>query len=574
MRRVLVHLAVAWLSAPLLRAEISIQIETDPVSGVRVDVVSPFDVTPPVGFLPCAVTIENHSGSNGTWDFSLTTRRQYSTGTIEQFSQRLAVPDGGRSRFDLLVPIVPRPQSENGGTPQMGAVSGRGVVQPSFSISGVIGPSSQTVFVAMSHVLATPSWAALRDYFDKEKHVSLAGSAVNVETLGADWRAWAGIDCLWITPAEYDALTPGPRRAMRDWLMQGGTVFFCVDGQDRVPVEYRPEDGGNIRRVGLGSARVFQWNSTAPPVDRVARAISDLPRGLGELLSFNYRPMSPIILRAGELRLNVALLSVFVALFAVAVGPLNILWLARAGRRHRLFWTTPLISLAASVILVGVIILQDGFGGSGGRVLLTYLIPDEPRAVLMQEQASRTGVLLSRNFQVPEHAMLAPITVGGREHDSRMLRVSGDTYSGDWFTSRAIQAQYLQTIVPTRESIEVVNTDATAGGAAPEILSTISAPLTTLYYIDSAGRQWKGEQVIAGSRVTLEPAPDANIRAEISKAVQPGAAIERALESADNREGAFYAIAEEGNFLPTLPSIRWRNDSAIYIGEAKRASVP
>src|SRR5690606_21574539 len=57
-------------------------------------------------------------------------------------------------------------------------------------------------------------------------------------------------------------------------------------------------------------------------------------------------------------------------LFAIIVGPVNLFVFAKVGKRHRLFITTPIISLATSLLLVGLIILQDGFGGSGFRRVL------------------------------------------------------------------------------------------------------------------------------------------------------------------------------------------------------------
>ena len=40
--------------------------------------------------------------------------------------------------------------------------------------------------------------------------------------------------------------------------------------------------------------------------------------------------------------------------FGIIVGPVNLFVIARQGRRHRLFWTTPLISLIASLLLIAL----------------------------------------------------------------------------------------------------------------------------------------------------------------------------------------------------------------------------
>ena len=82
-------------------------------------------------------------------------------------------------------------------------------------------------------------------------------------------------------------------------------------------------------------------------------------------------------------------------LFGILVGPVNLFVLAKSGRRHRLFITTPLISLGASLLLILLIIFQDGFGGRGMRRVLMEVRPDagQNAAFLHQEQIARTGIL-------------------------------------------------------------------------------------------------------------------------------------------------------------------------------------
>ncbi|NIP92090.1 MAG: hypothetical protein GWO24_00865, partial [Akkermansiaceae bacterium] len=85
--------------------------------------------------------------------------------------------------------------------------------------------------------------------------------------------------------------------------------------------------------------------------------------------------------------------------------------------RHRLFITTPLISLGASLLLVVLILFQDGFGGSGQRVTLMEIGP-ENTAYLSQEQIARTGVLLKTGFTTTEHGYFSPVMI----KDSRWAR--------------------------------------------------------------------------------------------------------------------------------------------------------
>ena len=175
----------------------------------------------------------------------------------------------------------------------------------------------------------------------------------------------------------------------------------------------------------------------------------------------------------GPIPINAPFLILFIGLFAAVAGPVNLFVLAPATRRHRLFWTTPLISCAATLLLVAVILWQDGFGGRGERVMVTRLFPGQRQAVVMQEQVARTGVLLSRRFTVPEDLVLSPLKTPGT--GSRSYEQSGWAYGGDWFTSRSVQAQRAEAIVPSRAEIQLL--PATAADAPPVVVSSIPATL-------------------------------------------------------------------------------------------------
>ena len=170
-------------------------------------------------------------------------------------------------------------------------------------------------------------------------------------------------------------------------------------------------------------------------------------------------PDGPIVF--GSCRVRSGLIFGFIAIFGILVGPVNLFWLAPAGKRQRMFWTTPLLSLGGSLLLVAIMVLQDGIGGNGARLTLAILQPEQKRLALMQEQVSRTGVLLKRSFPIVEPGWMQPLDLAKAEssYSSREGRHSFDetdtTRTGDWFASRSVQAQLLETVRPSRAAIEV-----------------------------------------------------------------------------------------------------------------------
>jgi hypothetical protein len=240
-----------------------------------------------------------------------------------------------------------------------------------------------------------------------------------------------------------------------------------------------------------------------------------------------------------------------------------------------LFWTTPLISIVASVLFGLLIVFQEGFGGVGARVLLVYLDPAGKRQVLLQEQISKTGLLLQSRFNAGDAALLVPLTFSGDRQQRRnsTYSLAGGQYSGDWFTTRWRQAQFAEAIVPSRAEVRLTNAELAAAGQPPEILSSIPKPLKQLCLLDAAGRYWVGENIRPGQKVTLRSTRSGEQQVMLSE-FPAGEQLQAALKSLQGRRGFFYALAEGGEFLPTLPAVKWRKNSALYCGPLTGAALP
>jgi hypothetical protein len=257
---------------------------------------------------------------------------------------------------------------------------------------------------------------------------------------------------------------------------------------------------------------------------------------------------------------NVPLLGSIVGLFAFVVGPLNIFVLARR-RRERLLWTTPLISLCASGILMGVIVLQDGSGGHGMRCAVVCIFPQSRTAVMVQDQVSRTGLLLGSSFQTRDPVCMRQLKMAS-DSPGRSLRCDVNNYGSDWFVSRAIQAQRIVTVTPTRAEITLLNgADVAATGAAPVIVSSFDATLQNLYYTDARNRIWRGTDVRTGWKQTLQ-----------FQAVAPEQSagllrMDNPIRELAKEPGSFWATSMHGSdYAGTLGSIKWKDEPITYVG--------
>ena len=559
---------------------------TDVDSGVAIDVDSPFEFAPDSGYLPLWVTVRNDSGAPRVWtvvcDDAGTpyrrTDRHASTATLR-------VENGQTVRAPILLVL----DTEFSGAyyhVNRVRIDGYGLNAAEVSVpngNAAYTGTATNVVVGMSEALATPIWTSLTKDYDDRK-ISLRGTPVDLGLLGGDWRALVSLDALWITDADFAALDAPRRTAVHDWVSQGGRLLVCAQHPDpALRAGVGLPAAGDEADAGLGHVRLLPWDGKPLPLSTVSGTID-------ALTSYRGNPATeatgawPVTHAVGGIPLNAAFLIGFIVLFALLVGPLNLFVFARAARRHRLFWTTPAISVAASVLLAGVIVLQDGFGGHGSRVLFCLLLPDETKAVVWQEQAARTGILLSRQFQSTEDLVLMPLGVGSGGGAKRSFEESGRSYRGDWFTSRSVQAQRAEAVVPTRAGVQLVNAEAARGGAPPVFTSSVSATLKEIWYCDPAGGRWRGQNLRTGERITL-----IRHQASVAPSATPGPAPAGPLGSFEppstggsdlfdafktrcaSLPGYFVAFADEGPFFDTLPSIRWTGQHAVFAGPVAAA---
>jgi hypothetical protein len=261
----------------------------------------------------------------------------------------------------------------------------------------------------------------------------------------------------------------------------------------------------------------------------------------------------------------------FMLVFGVLVGPVNLFYFAGPQRRHRLFWTTPLISLSGGVLLALVMILQDGIGGNGARRVLAILCPEQKKTAIIQEQVSRTGVLLGTAFTIPEPVWITPIKLedvsvfNPLTNRIQQLNESGDHRSGDWFSSRAVQAQLIQAVRPFRGAVEFYPHE----GGAPSVISSLATPLHELFVVDDLGKIWTAQDLVAGVKREMKPSNSVDLKVWISaQAHELGPLAQERARRFDGESGYAMATSDDVNpmAVPTLTSVRWGNQKILYVG--------
>jgi hypothetical protein len=568
-------------------------LSTDPASGIKVEIegwagLNSEAIGRDAGLIPVTVTITNGSPADHVWTVAPTTG--YGSNTDVTPSARIAVAAGATGRATL---VMGAGGGSGWGGHRMFQVFGHGV-SDTFHISsrsvasGRSGGGSPSLEAGISREVQAAQGNPFAKY-------TLDGNPLDMTRAPEDWRGWTAFRNLLLTEGEWQGLAGGRRKALLDWAATGGRAGVLVADRaaerlDRLGFPAAGPDGR--RRIGAGEIVIVPWDGTKLEAKEVGAFLAG--RTTFEDALGDYHPaskssagMSPfgaaplvggwdpgfgrLFDRFGLRSLPVVPILAFLAVFGLVAGPLNVMVLAGKGRRSRMFWTTPAISLAATGCLLALMFLRDGVGGSGSRRVLGLLAPDQNALAIIQEQFSRTGVLLGSSFPIDTSTpdWLEPL--GPRDSQSEFVEADGRTRRGDWFRSRSDQAFLATAVRPSRARIEFVPG---ADAAPPAVISSIEVPLERVFAIDEEGRYWSADDVGTGEKKPLV-ASDADAYDKWFQALEAdaGPVRKQALAAVKNLRGHAYATSPQAGKLAvaTLGSIRWIDERADFAGPYTRS---
>ncbi|HEY1048712.1 MAG TPA: hypothetical protein VGE39_03115 [Prosthecobacter sp.] len=596
MKRVVCLLSLLLAAAVTAQAQKRIaDEELDRATGTRVQVRSVFDPLPPSGYAPMRVVATNGTSREGRWTFSFHSQISgYRNENKHGSSFALDLPARSTQSALMLVPLA---VSYGGGGYGGGGygghalrleISGTGFeVKDHFDHDNRVGGFPA---VAISAALAEYSIAGLNKEMQSKRssggspyygaRTDLFGSQFEPEDLPDSWLGFSGFDFVLLASTDWQKLKPQVRRALLDWTRFGGELHvFLSSGVTPESLGVPEVTSPGKTRMSMGGIQTFGWDGKKLPASEtvsrywgVAPRVEDLTLGHSNLANW------PLLVSLGQRSFASWQVMVFLVVFGVLVGPVNLFVLAPAGRRHRLFVTTPLLSVGASVVMVGLILLQDGTGGMGRRFIAVNLEPEDAAAYVTQEQVSRTGVLFGAGFQMKQPALVEPVAMPS----SAWAKLKNDSFSqpvdltqegrerrGNYFQSRAEQGQVIRAVVPTRARVELKA--GTAADEPPVLISALGFTVDELYYVDAAGVTWQLEKPLStGQSATLVKSDIVMKNPWITpKFAAAEEGLLREINNAASGNRAWF-VAKAGKapdfVLETLPAIRWQQDQILVFG--------
>ncbi len=541
----------------------------DTKSDTHVEVTSLFSHTSLGGYLPVRVLIANNQRVPHKIFLNFKDATNYSDEISTSSSYTFSAPAGKTVSQDILVPLAAQNGTAN-------------YQEVSVNLSGSMGKSSgniSTVFssdqtaVLLSESLYTPNGSALNTEQNSRgsggrRGTSGFSSKFDPKRLPDDWRAFSGFDTIMLTEEDWSATPPGSRNAILSWLRLGGKMVVYSQSPTTPAALGIPSDSS------FGTL-VLQQIAADLRLDAKDTVDLSLPRSPAKTrlksVTNDYNANWPAQIEFGDKSFNYIVFIIILIAFGILVGPVNLFVFAKSGQRHRLFITTPLISIGTSLILIALIILQDGFGGDGTRMVLMEVRPDENQnaAFVHQEQFSRTGVMTSPGFTVDASALIVPLPLNQTrwarftdDYDSRgtydLQPADGKLFaSGDWFQSRSEQGQLITAVVPTRGRIE-------AASESGKLVSTFDFPIETLIFRDANGDWFRAENITKGNAISPTPVDPTMMLPFLNGLSNSFSQRNKFfLNKARDRKDHFIAVTKVAPGIATHPGIDWKTTTVI-----------
>ncbi|MFU8892403.1 MAG: hypothetical protein ACNA8L_02135 [Luteolibacter sp.] len=567
-------------AASAMAQETLMRIVHDTKTDTHVEVLGLFTHPAPGGYLPLRVTIVNNQNRAHRIELKSEAGNMYGNRGARSSAVFAVSAEPGRVvTRDILVPTLP-------------GITGGGIASNlTLRLSGTMGSDEHHDYqntsntqprVLLSHRLFTVNGSALDSAASSAFGSSHRGGSTRLgsrfepKQLPSEWLAYGAYDWMVLTDEDWAEIPAGQRNAILAWVRLGGNL----DVRHRM-------DSFNRGRLGLPENAGFGTISGAPIGADLKLDATQFVRSLsasrvlatrGKSLSEDFDRSWPLQQHFGTKSFHFGIFLIVLAAFAILVGPVNLFFLASSGKRHRLFVTTPLISLGASLVMVGLIIFQDGFGGKGARVLLMEVRPDDGQnaAFIHQEQFSRTGILTRTGFEAGVPALIHPVPIAQNRwarftnrHDSGgtfNLQPSGAgiAATGEWFQSRSEQGHFLSAVTPSRGRIE---SDGNGG-----FVSTFPHRIDVIFLRETGGGWLMAEDIATGISFKMRsvPADEATGRLDAEARDWLTARLKEMLDRVKTREGHFIAISTSAPGIDTHAGVRWTDTRAIISGPLAR----
>ncbi|MEM9416638.1 MAG: hypothetical protein AAGA29_14350 [Planctomycetota bacterium] len=351
-------------------------------------------------------------------------------------------------------------------------------------------------------------------------HFTLERSELAIDQWSPRWLAYTRYSAVVIANSDLAAMPQPVREAIDRYVHCGGTLVVLgeVDTPDAWgpanPIQRRSSgagvgeiQGASLYAFGLGQCLVMSGDHYADwDYDDWDSVVALLDPGL----SFGSYPASPEEANSAfpvveDQGVPVRGLLIMMVLFAIIIGPVNLIVLHRLRRRLWTLWTVPAMSLLFSATVFGYAILSEGWGAVGRSASVTLLDENTMQASTIGLQGfyapltPSDGLHFERNTEVS--AQIAEDYGYSRSGSStRTIDWTHDQHLANGWVSARVPAHFqIRKSETRRERLELTRNE----DGSYTVVNGLGAAIISLTVADTAGHTYTAGPIPAGGSGTL-----------------------------------------------------------------------
>lgn len=324
-----------------------------------------------------------------------------------------------------------------------------------------------------------------------------------------NWLAYSRYDGIVVADADWQSMSTAIQTAITRYVECGGALL--VLGSWNVPTSWqRWRDASASQDVyypGFGeclvSAEADVSQFSQKQRERIAQSWARTQQAWRQVQSVADANRSfPVV---AELKVPVRGMFILMVLFAIAIGPVNLIVLARKGRRIWMFWTVPLISALTCGAVVAYAFLAEGLGAHSRTEGITILDETSRRATTIGMTAFYSPITPGEGLHFSYETELTPQI---RAEYWQREESEGDR-TIDWTQHQHLAEGWIRARVPAHFMVRksemrrerLVFRQAADGSLA--VVNGLGADIRRLWFADQNGQSYSAGHIKAGAEGVL-----------------------------------------------------------------------
>lgn len=477
------------------------------------------------GYVQYQLRIVNHSPKTHVISLNKLGSGGYGEHVIRELARTVTIAPQGEMTVDLMLPPI------SGGYDNLVSVTIDGIAQDNgvfimHQEHGLVDGyySSGEKFratVLMSKQVKGDLGTLMNDYLqkisEKKKHYSHGAKNNQVDfkkgerpihLWGHQWLGYSRVDGIMLATKEIGGAPRSVYDAIANYVSCGGLLVLV--GEGAFPFEnittVSSQEAYEVASLGLGQlirineTDVTQWSNGLFKFLDNAFQKSKNPFAKIKKVEAANKQFSVI----ENLDIPVKGMFTLILIFSFVMGPLNLFTISKKGKRMRLFWTVPLLSIMATCSIAVYAICAEGLGGHVRSCTFTLLDQQSHRA-------STFGILGYYFPMTPGEGLRFDVATEITPQLAKTgYRDSGKSLEVDWTNGQHLKAGWISSRVPThlqyrrsqmrRERIELKQSP-----QGLTLINGLGGQLADIYVMDFDGNLYHNKDVTAGATVTLTP---------------------------------------------------------------------